>query len=52
MVSYSNTNTKNIRHKTKVTVVSSWNHTKQYIAYIDQFTQGLLNKNFMQKKLL
>ena len=44
-----NTNTKNIRHKTKVTAVSSWNHAKQYITYIDQCTPGLWNNNFMQK---
>ena len=49
MVSLKNTNTKNIRHKTKVTAVSSWNHAKQYIAYIDQCTRGLWNNNFMQK---
>ena len=44
-----NTNTKNIWHKTKVETVSSWNHAKQYITYIDQCTQGLWNNNFMQK---
>ena len=49
MVSLMNTNTKNIWHNKKVTVVSSWNHAKQYIAYIDQCTQGLWNNNFMQK---
>ena len=35
--------------KKKVSAVSSWNHAKQYITYIDQCTQGLWNNNFMQK---
>ena len=29
--------------------MSSWNHAKEYIAYIAQCTKGLWNNNFMQK---